>query len=92
MAKAVVTFKIMPDDVEADLDAIQEAALKKIVEFSENEETKVSREPVAFGLEAIKIIFVMDEGKGNPEDLEQTIQGLDGIMSCECTDVRRAIG
>ena len=92
MAKAIVTLKIMPDAVEADLDAIEQAALEKIVAFSNNEETKTEIEPVAFGLKALKIMFVMEEGQGNPEDLEKEIQALEGVMSCESIDVRRAIG
>lgn len=92
MAKAIVTLKIMPDNVEADLEAIEQAALEKIVAFSGNDETKTEIEPVAFGLKAINIKFVMDEGKGSPEDLEKQIEELDDVMSCESVDVRRAIG
>lgn len=92
MAKAVVTLKIMPDTVEADLDAIEQAALKKISAFSHNDDTKTEVELVAFGLKALKIMFVMDESQGGPDELEKDIESMDGVMSCECVDVRRAIG
>lgn len=92
MGKAVVTVKIMPDTVEADLDGIEQAALEKIASFTGNDETKTEVEPVAFGLKAVKITFVMDEDQGSPESLEKEIQALDGVMSCETVDVRRAIG
>lgn len=92
MANAVITFKIMPESVDADLDAIEEAALKKIFAFTKNEEHKVEIEPVAFGLKAVNITFVMDENLGSPEDLEKEIAAFDNVMSCETTDVRRAIG
>ena len=92
MAKAVVTLKIMPDAVEADLAAIEAAALVKIRAWSGGDDTKTEIEPVAFGLKAIRILFVMDESKGSPEDLERDIESLDGVMSCETVDVRRAIG
>lgn len=92
MGKAVVTVKIMPDTVEADLEAIEKAALEKIAAFSGNDETKTEIEPVAFGLKAIKITFVMDENQGSPEELEKEIQNMDSVMSCETVDVRRAIG
>ncbi len=92
MGKAVVTVKIMPDTVEADLEALEKAALEKIAVFTGNDETKTEIEPVAFGLKAIKITFVMDESQGSPESLEKEIQQMDNVMSCETVDVRRAIG
>ena len=92
MGKAVVTVKIMPDTVEADIESIEKAALEKIAAFTGNNETKTEIEPVAFGLKALKITFVMDEDQGSPESLEQEIQDMDTVMSCETIDVRRAIG
>ncbi len=92
MANVVVTVKIMPDSIEAELDSIQEQALQHIKAFTKNEETKVEIEPVAFGLKAIKITFVMDESQGSPESLEKDISALENVMSCETIDVRRAIG
>lgn len=92
MAKAVVTLKIMPDDPEIDLEALEEQALEKINAFSETDDTKTEVQPVAFGLKALQIMFVMQEEKGDTEGLEQDIESLDGVMSCETTDVRRAIG
>jgi len=92
MGKAVVTVKIMPDTVEADLERIERAALERMAVYTGNNETKTEIEPVAFGLKAIKITFVMDENQGSPESLEKEIQALEGVMSCETIDVRRAIG
>ena len=92
MAKAVVTLKIMPDDPEIDLEALEERALEKINAFSGTEDTKTEIQPVAFGLKALQIMFVMDESKGDTESLEKQIEAFEGVMSCETTDVRRAIG
>ena len=92
MAKAIITLKVMPDSPDVDLEALQKQALEMIAEFSGNDETKVTTEPVAFGLKAINIIFVMDESKGSADVLEEQIETLEGVMSCETTDVRRAIG
>lgn len=92
MAKAVVTIKVMPDKVEADFDQLTEQCLKKVSEFAGEGQTKTEVEPIAFGLKALKIIFVMEEELGSPEKLEKDIQAMDGVMSCETIDVRRAIG
>jgi elongation factor 1-beta len=91
MADVILTFKIMPESPEIDLKVIEEKATKMIAEFG-GEVGKVQHSPVGFGLVALNLIFVMDEEKGSTESLEEQITALDEVMSCEVTDVRRAIG
>lgn len=92
MALIVITLKIMPKSPETDLNNIESQAKTKIIDFSETKELKTEQEPVAFGLKAIKIIFVMDESKGSTDSLEENIKNIDGVNSVEVIDVRRAIG
>ncbi len=92
MANVVVTLKIMPKSPEIDLGKVEEEAKKLIAEFAGEGETKSEQEPVAFGLKALKIIFVMDEAKGATDPLENKIKEIDGVNSVEVIDVRRAIG
>ena len=92
MAKAIITLKIMPVSPDIDLEKVQVAALEKIKTFAGEGETKKEIEPIAFGLKALKIIFVMDEAKGSTEPLEKEIQEIQGVNSVEVIDVRRAIG
>ena len=92
MANAVITVKIMPESPEVDLSKIELEAKKIIAKFAGEGETKTEIEPVAFGLKALKIIFVMDEKKGSPDPVAEKIQILEGVNSAEITDVRRAIG
>ena len=92
MANAVVTVKIMPTSPEVDLSKLEEKALELIIKFNENKDTKASVEPVAFGLKAINIIFVMDESKGSPDPVAEEIAELEDVNSAKITDVRRAIG
>ena len=92
MANAIVSLKIMPTSPEVDLDELKTKALKDITSFNDDKETKVEIEPVAFGLKALKIIFVMDEDKGSPDIIAEKIDAYEEVNSCEVTDVRRAIG
>ena len=92
MANVVVTLRIMPQNTGIDLDALESKAKKEIVEFCNSQEFKTSIEPIAFGLKALNILFVMDEAIGGTEALEQRISRLDGVESVEVTDVRRAVG
>lgn len=92
MANAIVTIKIMPESPDVNLEELSTNAKEKIAEFAGEGDTKQEIEPVAFGLSALKIIFVMDEAKGSPEPLEKEIENLEGVNSVEVIDVRRAIG
>ena len=92
MANAIATVKIMPVSPEVNLDELEKKAMEKIVAFNDNKETKVEIEPIAFGLKAVKIIFVMDEAKGSPDQVADQIREIEGVTSAEITDVRRAIG
>ena len=92
MAQVVVTLKIMPKSPEVDLNNIETQAKAKIIDFSQSKEMKTEQEPVSFGLNALKMIFVMDESKGSIDPLEEQIKTISGVNSVETVDVRRAIG
>lgn len=91
MAKVILTIKIMPDSPEADLDAIQTECDRVIKEFG-TEIGKVEIEPIAFGLKALKLYLVLEEGKGSPDDLEENLAKVDHVQSVAVVDVRRALG
>ena len=91
MANCVVTLKIMPESPEVDLNLLEAEAKVHVKEFG-CEVGKVEIHPVAFGLRALHILFVMDENRGTTDDLEATIRKVPGVNSVECIDVRRAIG
>ncbi|MFA6073455.1 MAG: elongation factor 1-beta [Candidatus Woesearchaeota archaeon] len=92
MANAIVTFKIMPESPDVDLVKVEHEALKEIELHAGKGDTKVEIEPIAFGLKAIKIIFIVDEKLGSPDDLALKIEKIEGVNSVEVIDVRRAIG
>lgn len=92
MANVIVTMKIMPESPDSDLAKIEADAKAKIVAFAGEGDMKAEQEPVAFGLNALKILFVMAEDKGSTEELEKEVASVEGVNSVEITDVRRAIG
>jgi len=92
MANAIVTLKIMPISPEVDFEVLEKKVLSFVVEFNDGKETKTEIEPIAFGLNSLKIFFVMDENKGSPDVVAEKIDTLEEVNSCEVIDVRRAIG
>jgi len=92
MAKVILTMKLMPENPDVDLEMVFSQAESMINNYTDTVEIKKEIEPVAFGLKALKVIFVMDEEKGSPDDLEKQLGEIEGVQSVEVIDVRRALG
>ena len=80
MGKVLVTVKAMPEGVETDLDAVQEAV--KALDYQLNS-TEI--EPIAFGLKALIAKFVVDDSAG-VADAEE-MKKIDGVKDAEVTEV-----
>tara|TARA_Y100000310_G_scaffold340431_1_gene436208 strand:+ start:1526 stop:1804 length:279 start_codon:yes stop_codon:yes gene_type:complete len=92
MAQAGVTLKIMPKTVEVDRTVLMEEVKKVITEiYGDVGETREEEEPVAFGLVAMKITFIIDESKGTDE-IEEKAAAIPGVSSAKVIDFRRALG
>lgn len=92
MANVIITFKVMPESPDVNLEELYTKIEPLIKKFTGEEEFRKEEEPVAFGLKALKITFVMDENKGSTEELEKQIAEVDGVNSVDVIDVRRAVG
>ena len=85
MGEVVATLKIMPDSPEVDL-----AALKATIEADIPAELhEITEEPIAFGLVALIVVFIVEDGEGGTEPTEEFCAGLEGVASVEITDTRR---
>lgn len=92
MANVIVTLNIMPSSPTVNLEVLSALIEKEVHNFAGDGEIRIKQEPIAFGLKALKTMFVMQEAKGSTDGLEKKIAGIKGVNSVECTDVRRAIG
>ena len=95
MADVIVTIEIMPESPEINLETIKQEAINHVFSFAKlqnKEQINVKIDPVAFGLNAIKLTFFMAESIGSTEPLEAKIKTIPGVNSAETTDVRRAMG
>lgn len=75
MARVAVTFKILPDDAQADLGPLQNG-LREV--FGEDLKEVVER-PIAFGLTALEAIVVLDDAGGQLDRAEEAIAALEGV-------------
>lgn len=91
MAQVIISMKIMPKSPEVDLAKVEEIAKEEILKAVGEGEIKAGINPVAFGLNSLDLIFVMNESD-KLDPIEETIGKISGVNSVEIIDVRRAIG
>ncbi|HLC72955.1 MAG TPA: elongation factor 1-beta [Candidatus Nanoarchaeia archaeon] len=91
MAYVIVTLKIMPEGVDVSLTDLEKSS-QKIIENYGGRMQRVEKEPIGFGLVALKITFSMDENKGSTDALEDQLKEITGIMNVEVVNVGRALG
>ena len=87
----LLTIKIMPEDPEIDLNDIRSKAKEVGGKMGAELLDKDQIEPIAFGLKALKIMFIIDESKGS-EELTENISSIEGVSSAEVVDMRRTVG
>jgi len=92
MASVVVTLKIMPESPDVDLHTIEKKVRHTIETFTDMKDMKFEIEPIAFGLKALKVIFLTPEDRGSPDEIAEKVSTFEGVNSAEITDVRRAMG
>ena len=81
MARVIVTLKIMPEDVEVDLEGLFEKIKEVIPEGTDVRAHEIV--PIAFGLKAIRMNVARDEALGGTEDVEAAISALEGVSQVE---------
>ncbi|HLC58256.1 MAG TPA: elongation factor 1-beta [Candidatus Nanoarchaeia archaeon] len=88
--KMFITIKIMPESPEVDLEHLKNHIKEVADAFEASMNPKTEIEPVAFGLEALKVTLLLDETKGS-EELCEEIAKIHGVSSAEVIDMRRLI-
>ena len=90
MADAVVKIKIMPESPDANLDEIEKQA-REILEKADAKSVTAEQQPVAFGLVALIITFLIPE-TFEQDPLEKSLGEIENVSSVQIIDFRRAFG
>ena len=83
MGSVAVTFRILPADAEADIEALETQVRKALGPALRD----LQIQPVAFGLKAIVAMTVIRDSEGGSDRLEQALTALPGVGSVETVDV-----
>ncbi|HLC91388.1 MAG TPA: hypothetical protein VJI15_06505 [Candidatus Nanoarchaeia archaeon] len=92
MAKAIVTFKLMPEAPDVDLASIKKKALAIAKDAGSIGQMQAKEEPIAFGLVAI-LILAMFEVEGTEFDaIAEKMGKVAGVQSSEVAKMDLALG
>lgn len=82
MGSVAVTFRIMPEDADTDLEAVK-ARVRKTLGGALRD---MREQPVAYGLKAILAIAVVTDSEGGSDRFEQAMAAMPGVGSVEVVD------
>lgn len=81
-----VIFRILPKSAEVDIERLKERIEKEIMP------EKIEVEPIAFGLNAIKISKIIEEREGELENLESKVKSIEDIGEYDIISMTRLFG
>lgn len=88
MAKVAVLMRILPEEADIKPEKLLERIKEKLPE--KYSIAQYQSEPIAFGLEALRIIILMPEDvEGGTSELEEIISSIDGISQVDILNVGR---
>ena len=85
MADVMVTFKVMPESIDVDLGRLEEKVKNAV--FPE----RIVREPIVFGIVALKVTKLMPDAGGYLEDVEKKLREVDGVGEVEVEEMGRSL-
>lgn len=84
MGKVIITFKVMPESPETDLEKLKKD-IKALTGAGEVKDFK--EEPLAFGLKALIVLSVFPDEGGIAEKAEAALAKIEGVQSVEAVGV-----
>lgn len=88
MSNVAAVLKVMPTSPEVDLESLKQAVENAVPEGQFN---GIEEDPIGFGLVALHVTIIVDDGEGGTEPAEAAISALDDVESVEVINVGRLI-
>ncbi len=84
MAKVMLTLRVMPEDVNVDVQILKKEILSRI-------KASVEEVPIAFGLVALNVTTLVEDKEGEVEKVEKILKGIKGVGEVEVLEITRTL-
>ena len=92
MAKAIITFKLMPESPDVDLEPIKTQAMEIAEAAGAIGQMQSKIEPFAFGLKIVLIMVMYDVDGADFDGIAQKMGQIEGVQSAEVAKMDLALG
>ncbi len=92
MARAIITFKLMPESPATELDPLKLQAQEIAKQHGALGQLQVKEEPIAFGLTAVLVLAMYTVEGANFEAIAEEMQKIEGVQSAEVAKMDLALG
>jgi elongation factor 1-beta len=92
MANAILTFKIMPQSPEIDLEAVKDKAFAIAKEAGSKGDMQYQINPIAFGLKELLVLAMYTVDDSNFDAIAEKLETIEGVQSAEVYKMDLAMG
>lgn len=85
MGRVFLKLRVMPTDLDVDLEAIKDKIAK--LDFKDVEIRDIAVKPIAFGLKALLVLAVMPDAEGVSDRFVEEIGKIEGVESVDIEDM-----
>ena len=90
MTKLIARIKVLPTDTDINLDNIIEKLKSSLPDGMQVRNS--AKEPIAFGLNALIVDFLLEDKEGQMDKLESAVKDTEGVSEIEIMNLSRQAG
>lgn len=85
MGEVAIVYSIMPESTDVNLGELKDNIVKTLSQIAKVKGT--AEKPVAFGLNAIHVMILLDDKKGGTEVVENALANIKGVQSVDVVEM-----
>ncbi|OGS56182.1 MAG: elongation factor 1-beta [Euryarchaeota archaeon RBG_19FT_COMBO_56_21] len=85
MGEVGMQYRVLPEGLDVDLDKLKHEIAKALPKEAALRASETR--PVAYGLNALHVLIVIDDKKGGAEQIEDAISKVPGVQSVEIVEM-----
>lgn len=85
MGDVAVLLKILPTDVELNIESLKDAVVDKVKPICEVNKVEINE--VGFGLKAIKLQVIVPDEEGKIDQIEEALTSVEGVGQVDTEEV-----